>query len=188
MAILPIRITGDPVLHEPAQPVTRVDDELRTLVSDMFDTMAAAPGVGLAAPQVGVPLRVFVYSYRDEQGGELRGVAINPELLITPPPTGEADEDTESEGCLSVPGERFPLRRAARAVLRAVDVDGSPFEIEATGWFARIFQHEFDHLNGVLYVDRLEFVHARRALKAIVKRGWDKPGNAWLPGVDDLEG
>ncbi len=188
MAILPIRITGDPVLHEPAEPVTRFDDELRTLVADMYDTMFAAPGVGLAAPQVGVPLRLFVYNYPDEDGNERRGVAINPELWITPPPTGEADEDTESEGCLSVPGERFPLRRAERALLRAVDLDQKPFEIQASGWFARVFQHEFDHLNGVLYIDRLEFLHHRRAAKAVVKRGWGKAGASWLPGVDDLEG
>src|SRR3954447_15786772 len=188
MAILPIRITGEPVLHEPAEPVTRFDDELRTLVADMYDTMFAAPGVGLAAPQVGVPLRLFVYNYPDDDGGERRGVAINPELGIPPPPTGEADEDYESEGCLSVPGERYPLRRAEKALLRAVDLDEKPFEIEASGWFARIFQHEFDHLDGVLYVDRLEFVHHRRAVKTIVKRGWGKPGASWVPGVDDLEG
>ncbi|MCU1570042.1 MAG: peptide deformylase [Naasia sp.] len=188
MAILPIRITGDPVLHQPALPVTRFDDDLRTLVADMFETMAAAPGVGLAGPQVGVPLRLFVYNYSPDDGGERRGVAINPELWITPTPTGEADELAESEGCLSVPGERFPLRRAERALLRAVDLDGKSFEIEAAGWFARIFQHEFDHLDGVLYVDRLDFLNARRATKAIVKSGWGKPGNSWLPGVDDLEG
>jgi peptide deformylase len=188
MAILPIRITGDPVLHEPAQPVTRFDDELRTLVEDMYETMLAAPGVGLAGPQVGVPLRLFVYNYPDADGSERRGVAINPELWISPPPTGEPDEDSESEGCLSVPGERFPLRRAERAILRAVDLDGTPFEIEASGWFARVFQHEFDHLNGILYVDRLDFLYARRALKTIAKRGWGKAGASWLPGVDDLEG
>jgi peptide deformylase len=188
MAILPIRITGDPVLHEPAQPVTRFDDQLRTLVADMYETMLAAPGVGLAAPQVGVPLRLFVYNYPDEQGGERRGVAINPELWISPPPVGEPDEDSESEGCLSVPGERFPLRRADRALLRAVDLDEAPFEIAASGWFARVFQHEFDHLNGILYVDRLDFLHGRRATKTIVKRGWGKPGSSWIPGIDDLEG
>jgi peptide deformylase len=188
MAILPIRITGDPVLHEPAEPVTRFDDELRTLVADMFETMLAAPGVGLAAPQVGVPLRLFVYNYPDERGAERRGVAINPELWISPPPTGEPDEDSESEGCLSVPGERYPLRRADRALLRAVDLDEEPFEIAASGWFARIFQHEFDHLNGILYVDRLDFLYSRRATKTILKRGWGRPGSSWVPGVDDLEG
>jgi peptide deformylase len=188
MAIRPIVITGEPVLHSVAREVTAFDDGLRTLVGDMYETMDLAPGVGLAAPQVGVPLRVFVYDYLDPSGVHHRGEAINPELLITPPPTGEADEEHESEGCLSVPGERFPLRRAERAVLSAVDVSGTPFTLEVTGWFARILQHEFDHLNGVLYVDRLEFLHHRKATKAIVKSGWGKPGSHWLPGVDDLEG
>ncbi|THG28149.1 peptide deformylase [Naasia lichenicola] len=187
MAILPIRITGDPVLHERAKPVTDFGPELRTLVADMFETMKAAPGVGLAGPQVGVPLRLFVYSYTDESGVR-SGVAINPELLITPTPTTEADEDEDSEGCLSVPGERYPLVRAEKAILRAVDLDQKPFEIEAEGWFARIFQHEFDHLEGRLYVDRLDFLNARRAVKAIHRSGWGKPGKSWLPGTDDLEG
>ena len=88
MTVLPIRITGDPVLHEPAQPVTKFDSALRTLVDDMFETMDAAPGVGLAGPQVGVPLRLFVYSYPTEDGTPRRGVAINPELLISPVPIG----------------------------------------------------------------------------------------------------
>ncbi|MFD1713823.1 peptide deformylase [Amnibacterium flavum] len=188
MAILPIIITGDPVLHEPAAPVTVFDDDLRKLVADMYDTMDAAPGVGLAAPQVGVSLRVFVYNYPHMDGTPRRGVAINPELWLSPTPTGEADEDADSEGCLSVPGERFPLLRAPRAILRAVDLEGEPFEIEAVGWFARIFQHENDHLDGVLYVDRLDFLNARRAGKVIRKSGWGVPGESWLPGVDHLEG
>jgi peptide deformylase len=188
MAILPIRITGDPVLHEPARPVTRFDDELRTLVADMYETVLAAPGVGLAAPQVGVPLRLFVYNYPADDGTERRGVAINPDLLISPAPVDEPDEDADAEGCLSVPGERFPLVRSQRALLRAVDLDQKPFEIEASGWFARIFQHEYDHLNGVLYVDRLNLIYSRRAAKAIRKAGWGGPGESWLPGVDDLEG
>jgi len=188
MAILPIRITGESVLHEPAKPVTVFDDELRTLVDDMYETMLAAPGVGLAAPQVGVPLRLFVYNYPDSAGSERRGVAINPELWISPAPVTEADEDADSEGCLSVPGERFPLVRSQRALLRAVDLDRKPFEIEASGWFARIFQHEYDHLDGVLYVDRLDLIYGRRAAKVIRKSGWGTPGNSWLPGVDDLEG
>ena len=187
MTVLPIRITGDPVLHTPAKPVTAFDDDLKRLVQDMFETMEAAPGVGLAGPQVGVPLRLFVYSYEHDPSGPMRGVAINPELWISPTPTGEADEATEAEGCLSVPGERFPLRRAERALLRAVDVDQQPFEVEASGWFARILQHEYDHLDGVLYVDRLEFLQARRALKAVSARRWGKPGSSWLPGVDDIE-
>jgi peptide deformylase len=188
MAVLPIRIAGDPVLHSPALPVTTIDDELRTLVADMFETMDAAPGVGLAAPQVGVGLRLFTYGWVDEDGARWRGVAINPELWITPPPAGEADVDEESEGCLSFPGERFGLRRAERAILRATDLDGAAFEITAEGWLARIFQHEFDHLDGTLYVDRLGERDQKLVQKISRKLGWGKPGVQWMPGVDDLEG
>lgn len=187
MAVLPIRIAGDPVLHSPAAPVTEFDDALRTLVADMFETMDTAPGVGLAGPQVGVPLRLFVYDYEADDGTPRRGVAINPELFVTPTPLGEADEDTESEGCLSFPGERFPLRRSERAILRAVDLDGAPFEIEAEGWFARVFQHEFDHLDGVLYTDRLEHEYAKPVAKITRKRGWGVPGVSWTPGLEHLE-
>ena len=187
MTVLPIRITGDPVLHTPAAPVTAFDDDLRALVADLFETLVAAPGVGLAAPQVGVPLRLFVYDYAHDPAGPQRGVVINPVLWVSPTTTGELDEDQETEGCLSVPGERFALRRAERALLRAVDLDGRPVEVEASGWFARILQHEFDHLNGTLYVDRLDLIQGRRAKKAIVANKWGKPGLEWLPGVDDLE-
>ncbi len=188
MAVLPILITGEPVLHTTASPVTTFDSALRTLVADMMETMKAAPGVGLAAPQVGTPLRIFVFDWTDDNGTHSRGTAINPELWISPPPTGEPDEENESEGCLSVPGERFPLRRAELAILRAVDERGKPFELKAEGWLARIFQHEFDHLDGTLYVDRLDHEHARAARKAIKKNGWGVAGESWLPGVDHPEG
>jgi len=200
MAVLPIRISGDPVLHTPASPVAVIDDELRALVADMFETMDAAPGVGLAGPQVGVPLRLFVFSYTEDTGDEdtgddddtrtlreYRGVAINPELFITPTSVEPADPDTESEGCLSFPGERFPLVRGEAAILRATDLDGRPYEIEAEGWLARIFQHEFDHLDGLLYVDRIDPVYAKVARKIERKKGWGVPGLAWLPGVDELD-
>jgi peptide deformylase len=187
MAVLPIRISGDPVLHSTAQPVETIDPVIESLVTDMFDTMAAAPGVGLAAPQVGVPLRVFVYNWTDEDGVVWRGVAINPELWITPTPSGEADEETESEGCLSIPGERFPLRRSPNAILRATELDGSHVEITASGWLARIFQHEYDHLDGTLYADRLDFVHGKAVAKALRKNGWGVPDQSWTPGVDHLE-
>jgi peptide deformylase len=187
MAVLPIRITGDPVLHSPALPVTDFDPALHQLVADMFETMDLAPGVGLAAPQVGVALRVFVYNWVDDDERHWRGVAINPTLLISPTPTGEPDEDADSEGCLSIPGERFPLLRSQRAVLRAVDLDGTPFEIDAQGWLARIFQHEFDHLDGVLYADRLDHRCSLAVGKAIKKAKWGVPGNSWMPGVDDLD-
>ena len=190
MAVLPIRITGDPVLHSPATAVIAFDSALTELVRDMEQTMAAAPGVGLAAPQVGVPLRLFVFRWTDEDGVLHAGTAINPELWISPPrPESfeELDEDDESEGCLSLPGERFPLRRSARALLRARSLDGSSYEIETAGWLARIFQHEYDHLDGMLYADRLSHPHDRLAAKAVKKRSWGVPGQSWLPGVDHLE-
>lgn len=174
-------------MHSPAAPVTVFDETLRTLVDDMFDTMDEAPGVGLAAPQVGVGLRVFVYTFDDDNGVLHRGHVVNPELWITPAPIGDLDAGAESEGCLSVPGERYPLRRAERAILTGVDVDQRPVRIEAEGWFARIFQHEYDHLNGVLYVDRLVEPHAYAARKVIKKSGWGKPGLTWTPGVDDID-
>lgn len=186
MAVLPIVISGEPVLHRPAAPVTDYDAALQRLVSDMFDTCEAAPGVGLAAPQVGVDQRIFVWMYDEQDEAPGRGVAINPELWISPPEPGLPGDD-EVEGCLSFPGERFALRRSPRALLRAFDLDGTPYEITASGWFARILQHEYDHLNGLLYVDRLVHPEHRGAQKAERKNGWGVPGLSWMPGVDHLE-
>lgn len=187
MAIRRICITGEPVLHQRAQEVTVFDDNLRELVQDMYETMDKAPGVGLAAPQIGVGLRVFVYDYADDDGNERRGVVINPELTIGEVSTEPADEDTEIEGCLSVPGERFPLKRAETAVLTGVDLEQQPVRIEADGWFARIFQHEFDHLDGTLYVNRLAEPWQEISQDIIADNGWGKPGLSWLPGKDKLE-
>lgn len=186
--IRPICITGDPVLHQPAKEVTEFNQELRNLVQDMYETMDEAPGVGLAAPQIGVPLRVFVYDWDAEDGSAQRGVVINPVLDLSEIPAGEPDWETESEGCLSVPGERFPIKRAQKATVRGLDLEQNPVVIEATGWFARIFQHEFDHLNGTLYVDRLVEPHKSDSQKIIAERGWGKPGLSWLPGEEKLEG
>lgn len=188
MPVRPICITGEPVLHTRASEVTEFDAELSALVADMYVTMDKAPGVGLAATQVGVGLRVFVYDYEDEAGNPVRGEVINPVLELGPIETGEADWDTEQEGCLSVPGERFPLKRADWVKLTGVDLKQQPISIEATGWLARIFQHEFDHLDGKLYVDRLAEPHASDAKKIVMKNNWGKPGLTWLPGKDKLEG
>jgi peptide deformylase len=188
MAVLPILITGDPVLHSPAAPVSEFDDTLRTLVSDLVETMKAAPGVGLAAPQVGVGLRIFVFDWTDDDGVHSSGAAINPTLWISPVPVGEPDDEAEAEGCLSIPGERFALRRADKAILQALDVDGEPFELRASGWLARIFQHEYDHLDGVLYADRLNYDEGRHARKAVKKNGWGVPNLSWMPGEDHPEG
>lgn len=186
VTIQPIFITGDPVLHTPALEVSTFGPELEALLQDMFDTMRQAPGVGLAAPQIGINQRIFVFEWHDGQT-QHSGVAINPQLTLGPAPDGELDEDNESEGCLSVPGERFPLRRAESATLKAQDQDGNWYEIHATGWLARIFQHEFDHLNGTLYVDRLSEPYKSEALEAVQELGWGEPGQVWLPGTDDLE-
>lgn len=185
--IRPIRIYGDPVLHQRAAEVAIFDQELKDLVQDLFDTMDKAPGVGLAAPQIGVSLRVFVYSYPDDDDTPRRGVVINPTLSHTPVEAVEADDESESEGCLSVPGERFALKRGDRVLVEGVDLEQNPVRIEAQGWFARIFQHEFDHLNGIIYVDKLPFESRKNAFKIMEERGWNKPGVSWLPGTDNLE-
>ncbi|MBP3223260.1 MAG: peptide deformylase, partial [Actinomycetaceae bacterium] len=118
MAILPITITGEPVLHRVNKSIEVFDENLVRLVDDMFETMYEAPGVGLAAPQVGIDARLFVYAWEDEETGEeYKGVAVNPELYITPTPIAKLKEE-ESEGCLSVPGYYFPTRRAEKAILR----------------------------------------------------------------------
>lgn len=178
---------GDPALHSVAAPVGEITDEVRTLVADMFETMDTAPGVGLAAPQVGVGLRIYTYSYPDDDGHAWRGVVINPELWLKPLEPGAPDPDEESEGCLSFPGERFPLRRSDRVRVTGIDLDGAPVEIEVTGWRARIMQHEFDHLDGVLYIDRLDDSDWKTVQKIARKRGWGRPGQSWMPGVDVLD-
>lgn len=184
MPIRPVVITGDPVLHQRAQPVDVIDDEIRALVADMFETMDAARGVGLAAPQIGVGLRIFTWQMGNEDGIPARGVVLNPYVTSSKPPTGSPDPHEEAEGCLSVPGESFPLRRGERASLTGIALDGTELRYEATGWFARMFQHEYDHLNGFLYVDRLEGRWARKAKKAVKANGWGVPGLTWQPGVD----
>jgi|SRR5690606_83156 len=179
---------GDPVLHSPAAEVAEITDEIRTLVADMYETMDVAPGVGLAAPQVGVALRVYVYSYVDDDEKPWRGEIINPVLWMIPLEPGAPDPDEESEGCLSFPGERFPLRRSERVLVTGTDLAGEQVRIEVDGWRARIMQHEFDHLDGILYVDRRSDNDWKTAQKIARKRGWARGGASWMPGVDGLEG
>ena len=178
---------GDPVLHAPASPVGEITDDVRTLVADMYETMDLAPGVGLAAPQVGVALRIYVYSYEDDEGQPWRGEIINPELWMMPLEPGEPDPDEESEGCLSVPGERFALRRSERVRVTGIDLSGEPVSIDVSGWRARIMQHEFDHLDGVLYVDRIDDGDWKTVQKIAKKRGWGRTLTSWTPGVDGFE-
>lgn len=135
---------GEKQLREVSEPVTTIDDELRTLVKDMFETMYKNNGAGLAAPQVGINKRLFV-----TDTGDNPLVFINPELIKS------SGKETCDEGCLSLPGLRENVTRAKCIVGRATDLDGKVFEIEAEGLMARAFQHEFDHLDGVIFIDRI---------------------------------
>ncbi|MEI2779394.1 MAG: peptide deformylase [Tetrasphaera sp.] len=185
MPIHPIVITGDPVLHRRAEPVTDFGDSVQRLIDDMLETQAAAHGVGLAAPQIGVGLRVFTWHLENDDGIPEVGAIINPFVRPGRPSDGEPDPDNESEGCLSVPGFHYPLRRGLTAEVRGYDRNGKELTFSATGWFARCMQHEYDHLNGFLYVDRLSEKWKKKARKAIRSKGWTGPDHTWLPGVDE---
>ncbi|WP_370969026.1 peptide deformylase [Amycolatopsis sp. cg9] len=181
MTIHPIVIAGEPVLHQPTREITEFDDKLSTLVDDMFETMYAAEGVGLAANQIGLDLRVFVYDCPDDEGVRHKGVVVNPKLETSEIPETMPDPDDDWEGCLSAPGESYPTGRAKWAKVTGSDIDGNPIEVEGTGYFARCLQHETDHLDGYIYLDRLVGRHARAAKKMLKHNKWGVPGNKWLP-------
>ena len=181
MAVHRIRIAGDPVLHNPTREVTEFDTELKTLADDMFETMAAARGVGLAANQIGVDLRIFVYDCPDDEGVQHRGAIVNPILETSEVPETMPDPDDDFEGCLSVPGEAYPTGRAHWAKVTGQDLDGQPFEVEGTGFFARCLQHETDHLNGYLYTDRLIGRYKKEAKRMLRDNEWNQPGLSWDP-------
>ena len=145
----PILRYGERPLHAPAEPVSRFDQNLQSLVDDMVETMYAAPGIGLAAPQVGVALRVFVADLSVGRDPMQLIVMINPEFVE------REGTQLEEEGCLSLPGFNATVLRPARAVVRGLDREGREQRIEGTGLLARAFQHEIDHLDGRLFVDRL---------------------------------
>ncbi|KXZ59619.1 peptide deformylase [Brevibacterium sp. HMSC08F02] len=185
MAIHPIVVYGEPVLHRKADPVVDFDDDLRTLVADMFETLKVSNGVGLAAPQIGVGKQIFVYDADDEvEGRRRRGVFINPILTASRIPDSRPHPDTESEGCLSVPSLDFPLKRANKVTVNGFDENGERISLSAEGWFARIMQHEFDHLQGTLYVDRLDKRWTKKWTRAKADFGYGEPGLSWLPGTD----
>ena len=184
MSVRPIVVYGDEALHRRATEVTAFDAELRELVADMYDTMDAANGVGLAAPQIGVGLRIFTYEFVNDDGVPPRGVVVNPRITLTKVSGAQPDPDDDSEGCLSAPGLAFPLKRAQYARVQGFDADGGAVDFEATDWFARVVQHEYDHLDGYLYVDRLNDKWARRWKKAKKQLEWGVPGKSWMPGVD----
>ena len=161
MSIKPIRHFGDPVLVTPASEVIDFDKELRVLVKDLTETMLDAPGAGLAAPQIGVPLRVFVWDV-DEALGHL----INPTLDLS-----EEMQDGD-EGCLSFPELLYPTPRAFRAVAKGFNIHGEPVTIEGTELLARALQHETDHLDGILFIDRLSEEDRKLAMKEIRESDW----------------
>jgi peptide deformylase len=156
-----IRLFGDPVLRTPAVPVTTYDKELHNLVRDLTETLIDAAGAGLAAPQIGVGLRVFVY---DVEG--VMGHLINPSLDLS-----DEHQDGE-EGCLSFPGMYYPTRRALRAVAKGWNMHGDPVVIEGSDMLARCVQHETDHLDGVLFIDRLDDEQRKLAMRAIREAEW----------------
>jgi peptide deformylase len=178
VAVQPIRLFGDPVLRTPAAPVVDFDAELRTLVRDLTDTMLEAPGAGLAAPQLGVGLRVFTW-YVDGELGHL----VNPDLTLS-----EETQDGE-EGCLSIPDLSFDCRRARKVVARGFDMHGEPLTVEGSDLLARALQHETDHLDGVLFVERLDAETRRVAMRAIRESEWFSSGaTAWTPRAEEDPG
>lgn len=180
MTVRPITIIGHRALEQRSRKVREVTEEIRTLVTDMFETNDAADGAGLAAPQVGSRWRLFVYSCEDASGMLRRGVVINPRLERFGPL--ELDEET-IEGCLSVPGEGFPTARHRGARVTGTDLDGETVVVEDEGGvLSRALQHEVDHLEGSLYIDRLTPARRRAALDAVSARGWRSRGLlSWDP-------
>ena len=173
MGIQEIRYFGDPILLTPAAIVVDFDKELRTLISDLTETMLLAPGAGLAAPQIGVSLRVFVWNVDD-----VLGHLINPVLTLS----GEVEID--DEGCLSFPELTYPTPRSIRAVASGFNMFGEPIFVEGSQLLARALQHESDHLDGVLFIDRLSKSDRKIAMKEIRESDWFN--EASKSGVDIL--
>ena len=171
MTTQPIRLFGDPVLRTPAEPVTVFDAELRRLVADLEETMLAAPGVGLAANQIGVGLRVFTYHVSEDEQGHL----VNPVLHFP-----SEEEQDGPEGCLSIPGLSFDCIRKEHVVAHGQNMYGDPITVEGTARLARAIQHETDHLDGVLFVDRLDGETRRAAMRAIRQSAWSGFGGSGL--------
>lgn len=170
MSVLEIRLLGDPVLRERAESIEAVDEEVRRLAQAMFDTMYEAEGVGLAAPQVGVRQRLIVVDSREE--GDEPVALVNPRVVDASSERGRAEE-----GCLSIPGLRDLVERPSDVTVEAQDLEGRPVRIEASGLLARVLQHEIDHLDGVLFLDRLSPLKRKMLL-----RRWEKMKDTAVTG------
>ena len=162
MTVRPIRLFGDPVLRAPSAPVSAIDDGIRALVQDLLDTVALPGRAGVAAPQIGVGVRAFSYNI----DGDI-GYILNPEIVEV---SGEAQPT--GEGCLSVPGLWHKTPRHPFARVRGIDLDGNEIEVSGTGLMAQALQHETDHLDGILYLDRLEKDERRAAMKEVRESDW----------------
>ena len=162
VSVKSIRLFGDPVLRTPAEPVRDFDAELRRLVKDLTETMEDAPGLGLAAPQIGVGLRVFTYHVDSDEPGHL----INPSLDLS------EEQDEDDEGCLSFPSLVYPVKRAYGVVAKGFNMYGDPVTITGTELLARCVQHETDHLDGILFIDRMDPAQRKLAMKAIREAEW----------------
>lgn len=168
MSIRPIRIYGDPVLKQRAAEVTRFDDSLKELAADMHETMYAFRGVGLAGNQIGVLQRILVVNVPGAEEGEERRI----QTVVNPVIVEKSGTQTDEEGCLSIPGVWQDVTRAMKLTVEAVDAGGKPFRIEAEDYLARALQHEIDHLDGILFVDRLSMLRRqflRRDLDALAR-------------------
>lgn len=163
----PITVVGNPVLHKECKDVTEFGDDLARLIDDMFASQRTAEGVGLAANQIGVDLKVFVYDCPDDEGVRHVGAVCNPVLEELAPE--ERVLDDSNEGCLSVPTAYAPLARPDYAVVRGQDAEGNPIKVRGTGYFARCLQHETDHLYGYLYIDRLSKRDRKDALRQMAE-------------------
>ena len=170
MSVRPVRLFGDPVLRTPADPVVDFDRQLRSLVKDLAETMLEERGAGLAAPQLGVSLRVFTFDVDD-----IVGHLVNPVLEFP-----DEQEQDGPEGCLSIPGLYFDTKRRLNVVAKGFDMHGEPLQIVGTELMARCLQHETDHLDGVLFVDRLDAENKKEAMKAIRQAEW---ANQPVPAV-----
>ncbi|MBP2401587.1 peptide deformylase [Streptomyces syringium] len=184
--VRPMRLLGDQGLRTPCEEVTDFGAELAKLIEDMYATMYAARGVGLAANQIGVPLRVFVYDCPDDEDRRHLGHLVNPRLV-----TADGDVFPGPEGCLSLPGLEAGTPRFDHAVVEGFTADGSPTRVSGTGFFARCLQHECDHLDGGLYIDHVTGLRRRRALRAARRAPWWEPGtaeSAWSATADTSVG
>ncbi|WFE21985.1 peptide deformylase [Solwaraspora sp. WMMD937] len=163
MSVLPIRLFGDPVLTTPAQEVTTFDAELRRLVRDLDDTLTDERGAGLAAPQLGISLRVFAFHVED-----MHGHLVNPVLNFP-----DEEEQDGPEGCLSMPGLYFDTKRRQNVVAKGFNQHGDPLQIVGSGYLARCLQHETDHLDGVLFIDRMDSERRKAAMREIRRAEWN---------------